>query len=199
MPELRVLAADVKHLTDARYFAAWNAGYIHLSVGPESLSPVEAAAIVAWLEGPGILLDAPVYESLAPGHIDPAGLIVRDISQAVVPTGSDRLQFLVCSGDVVSAEFPLAAAGIGGLILDLHARPWDQWIADPAFTTGLEQLCSHYSVWIDADLAPEDLADMADRYRPAGIVLRGGDEEKPGVKSFDELDALMDQLETLAL
>jgi phosphoribosylanthranilate isomerase len=43
---------------------------------------------------------------------------------------------------------------------------------------------------IPAEQAQEVLDDL----QPAGVNLYGGDEEKVGVKSFDELDAFLEQV-----
>lgn len=52
-------------------------------------------------------------------------------------------------------------------------------------------------VYLDLDMLTENLTDLIADLKPEGFVVRGGLEEKPGFKSFDELDALFDQLAAL--
>ena len=51
------------------------------------------------------------------------------------------------------------------------------------------------AVWLTGTFAPTELADLL-AARPAGLILQGGDEIKPGLRDFTELEALFEALET---
>ena len=60
----------------------------------------------------------------------------------------------------------------------------------------LQELCRHYPVILSLDFHADTLAEALDILQPYGISVRGGEEEKVGFKSFDELDELFEALET---
>jgi phosphoribosylanthranilate isomerase len=57
-----------------------------------------------------------------------------------------------------------------------------------------ERICRGFPVLLAFDFTPENLPQILEALAPAGIVLRGGSEEKVGVKSFDELDEVFEVL-----
>jgi phosphoribosylanthranilate isomerase len=59
----------------------------------------------------------------------------------------------------------------------------------------LQDCCSRYPVLLNINLSPAELPDFIALVQPLGLNLRGGDEERVGVKSFDELDAIFEGLE----
>jgi phosphoribosylanthranilate isomerase len=42
---------------------------------------------------------------------------------------------------------------------------------------------------------PTEAADLAQQVHPAGLILAGGDEIKPGLRDFTELEAVFEALE----
>jgi len=60
---------------------------------------------------------------------------------------------------------------------------------------GWKALFSDFPILLDADLQPAQLLRILAQFAPAGFSLHGGAEEKVGVKSFDEIDAIFDALE----
>ncbi|MCB0588954.1 MAG: N-(5'-phosphoribosyl)anthranilate isomerase, partial [Phaeodactylibacter sp.] len=57
------------------------------------------------------------------------------------------------------------------------------------------QLCREYPVILSLDFNPETLQEALESLNLYGINVRGGEEEKTGFKSFDELDELFEALE----
>ena len=68
-------------------------------------------------------------------------------------------------------------------------------LSDPDNVEKLKELCKDRKVFIDISLSPEELVNLDKEIQPEGFVLRGGEEEKVGYKSFDELDEIMEALE----
>ena len=67
---------------------------------------------------------------------------------------------------------------------------------NPLTISQLEQLCSTFPIllslpWSDAKVVEDVLSET----EPQGITLKGGEEEKVGYKSFDELDDIFEALE----
>nr|MBP9078059.1 hypothetical protein [Haliscomenobacter sp.] len=62
----------------------------------------------------------------------------------------------------------------------------------PLSGTWLAAICARYPILIHADLEASILKDILNTLHPAGFCLQGGDEEKTGFKSFDQLDELLE-------
>jgi len=52
-------------------------------------------------------------------------------------------------------------------------------------------------VYIDGIASLDVLESLLTEVNPTGIVLRGGEEEKVGYKSYDELDVIFEWLEVV--
>ncbi|MCB0619667.1 MAG: N-(5'-phosphoribosyl)anthranilate isomerase, partial [Saprospiraceae bacterium] len=64
----------------------------------------------------------------------------------------------------------------------------------PLGPADLRQLCEEFPVILALPCPAGQLEELLARIRPAAIGLRGGEEEKVGYKSFDELDELFELL-----
>lgn len=73
---------------------------------------------------------------------------------------------------------------------------WRQLRAGKPFDVEeLQALCHDFQVFLELQWDSATLEEALRLVKPYGIVLHGGDEEKTGVKSFDELDELFEILE----
>jgi phosphoribosylanthranilate isomerase len=61
--------------------------------------------------------------------------------------------------------------------------------------TRLTEQARTYSLWLGAGYAPTDIRRFVETVRPAGIVLEGGHEIKPGLRDFEEMEAVFEALE----
>ena len=59
----------------------------------------------------------------------------------------------------------------------------------------LKSICEKYKIILGLDCASSDIGEIISAIAPYALSLTGGEEEKVGVKSFDELDELLDELE----
>jgi phosphoribosylanthranilate isomerase len=60
----------------------------------------------------------------------------------------------------------------------------------------LQELCEEFPILLSADFPAGQVEEVLETTAAAGISVRGGEEEKVGYKSFDELDDLFEALET---
>ena len=58
----------------------------------------------------------------------------------------------------------------------------------------LKELCQDFKIILSIDFQLDTLEEILD-VNLFGLNLKGGDEERVGVKSFDELDEILDALE----
>jgi phosphoribosylanthranilate isomerase len=200
-----IKASRVTNLTDARYFAARGASYIgfNLEEGTEGyLDPIYMKAIKEWLEGPGIV-----------GEFGTASPAVA--AEAASFLGLDAVQINAGShlgelGDLAGTETILRLDGQSGIhvisSISESAAPFvSHFLLDFSGTENWTEILENnaaewldlfkkYSVFVHADFRPEHPGWLASAFGVAGISVTGGEEEKVGVKSFEELDAILDML-----
>lgn len=189
MLKTKIIAADITNLTDARYFAAWGVDYITFVGDPNSnrfIAPNQVKEIKDWLEGPtyaisypGVDIDETVFEQLSVLEMDtyvlsrfinPSesindALIIREIIEEDIKEQDEEILILKCEENTITT-------------LKEH-----------------ENFLSKNEVYLDGNFSKDEIVDLLEKYRIAGFVLRGGEEEKVGLKSFDELDEIMEALE----
>ena len=59
----------------------------------------------------------------------------------------------------------------------------------------LHSLCQNYPIILSISVRSENLDDLLETIQPEGLSIKGGEEEKVGFKSFDEIDDLFEVLE----
>ena len=59
----------------------------------------------------------------------------------------------------------------------------------------MQDFCKNNKVLFDIAIQPTEAEHILEVLTIEGLNIQGGEEEKPGLKSFDEYDALLDALE----
>lgn len=171
---IRILAKDINHLTDARYFAAWRAEW--MCYNPKSLSIEEILAIREWVEGPKHLIDlSALTMKEAQTMIDMEGIdgvFIDSIEKynglrATIPTS----KVVIIAGD---------HSPIDGTISLIQAK--DDQPIDAAAIYEYTGSC-------------EAVIEALQTQKPTAIALSGGLEEEVGLKSFDQLDEILEWME----
>lgn len=208
-----IKASRITNLTDARYFAAKEVDFLgfNLEEGSESyLDPMYMKAIREWVEGPKIVgefsrspiayireaaaffgLDAvQITQDYADQLADLEGLTV--ILELTVAPGDDpekMLRLFRKSAPFVSiflVHFDMDPLPAGAFPLSENELPEHvRW---------LKKICAEHPVLLQSDLPAEQLTAITEILKPAGLSLSGGEEEKTGVKSFDEIEAIFEAL-----
>lgn len=176
MLKAKIKISQITNLTDARYFAAWGVDYLGFDINPDSpffISPPLVKEIADWIEGPKIILEC---------HQG-----VDDI----------WLQNYVGSIENVLLEHPFSPVDhLRTFTVDHKVTVIYQsnkaWSSLPL--PSLEDLVKSYDeVLIDIPFSVQDVDRILD-FGINGFVLRGGEEEKVGFKSYDDLDEIFDHL-----
>ena len=80
---------------------------------------------------------------------------------------------------------------------DKNALTWSMLKAKEFLSVDwLKNLCGTYNIILSIELSSTQLEEILEEVKPYGICLKGGEEEMVGVKSFDELDDIFENLET---
>jgi phosphoribosylanthranilate isomerase len=197
-----IKASRITNLTDARYFAAREVQFLgfNLEAGTEDfLDPIYMKAIREWVEGPVIVGEfsaspaATVAEAAAFFGLDavevgenhiPELYLLKDLGvllrlEQVQDAETVRRLLEQAAGQFEFAVLHLASSAV----LDQDREGW-------------KAIFSTFPVLLHADFDPAQLLQIRDQLQPAGLSLRGGAEEKVGVKSFDDIEAIFDALDT---
>jgi len=171
----QVIAQNITNLTDARYFAAWGVDYLSFNMqdgSPYMILWEDIKEIIDWVEGPRSLIEANAIEYLEgiDGHI-------MHLSFSSLPITKEtffRLPEIDPNLHLTSNNF----------IIPIRSR------IDLAT---LKKISVDLGTNIFLDISNLDF-DLLDELPDLGIVVQGGEEEKVGVKNFDDLDVLYDWL-----
>lgn len=209
----KVKASSITNLTDARYFAAWYVEWMGFKLTPGTegyIDPQAMLAIKEWVDGPKIVGEFELES--AEEILASVELLGLDAVQVGMFTSDQALQSLHAQGVPVLKEWVLESPDeLGAIASQLSAQgAWVQYflldfakngISWPQIASAvlpeLRELAQDYPLLLSMDFPAEQIEAVLEATQAAGISLRGGEEEKVGYKSFDELDELFEALEDL--
>jgi phosphoribosylanthranilate isomerase len=186
---MKIIATDITNLTDARYFAAWGVDMMCYNIDPsleKSLSVDKLKEIIDWVEGPETTIK---YEGLTVPNIE--GLSELEISSVVIGPFIDKSElkpsikniFRICTLNEEWNDDKKLILTLSKAVNQLTVEEISQ----------IKKICKEKEVYLDGIFKAKDLAKI-DSFGVAGIILKGGDEEKVGYKSFDDLDEVLEEL-----
>lgn len=198
--QTNIKLGNITNLSDARFAAAAGATYIGFCFDPsheQYIAPIKAKEIIDWVTGSSVVAE------FGNQSLDE----IRDISELlnvdVIEVNNSLLpDELLSLAKPVIKKINISAFSAGQLQTetDAYAKAADAFhiYADPE--TGqydhdqLKRLCSMFKIIWGIQLGAEDVGTVLSTFKPFGINLVGGDEEKAGVKDFDQLNDLFDVL-----
>lgn len=197
-----IKASGITNLSDARYFAAREVRFLGFCLDEGAsgyIEPSQLHAIREWVEGP---------------------LIVGEFSATPIEVVREAASFYRLDAVQVSAEqHQSALADLPGLMVLLrlpahiqpdaaaelmqHSKPYVDFFVLPLTASSPDdttmhawgRLAAQYPILVHSDAGAGQLPGIIAHIKPAGISLTGGDEERPGVKSFEELEEIFEVLE----
>lgn len=208
-----VKASSITNLTDARYFSAWEVKWLGYCLDPgavDFISPDKVSAFREWVDGVETVGE---FGEQPLAHIAQTAVDLKlDAIQLSHPLPAEWLpdlpelpiiQELVLSHDVSteSLRAQLMAYGpyVSYFLLDFTRKGllWEEIQEErSALPVGLlRSFCSDFPILLTFDWTPENLEEILFHAAPSGITLKGGAEERVGVKSFEEMDRLFELLQ----
>lgn len=211
----KLLASGITHLTDARYFAAWEVDYLAFPVGDgveEAISWDYLHALREWVEGPAIVAELGTVSDIDAWvpllkehqldhalvlHPAPAAAPEKLAAEGITTILQIPVEGYHAADDVAEAIQEGAAAG--AVVLDFEQGGItlaDLTAGQPFSLAELDRLLAIRPCLLRLDLGDTDPKTFSQDHPLAGYVVRGSSEEKVGYKSFDDIDELMEALET---
>ena len=209
-----IKASQIANLTDARYFAAWNVDWLGFCLDESALNflkPAEFVAIREWVEGPkivgefGLKGSEEILQLAELMKIDAVqvGPFIKGEELAPLKDLEVFKEIVVdvdATAMAIEEEMMDSAAYVKYFLLDFSKSGWDWKKLQESTSWGkdaLKKICAQFPILLDIPIPIAELEKVLEELKPKGLNLRGGEEEKVGVKSFDELDEVLEALEIL--
>lgn len=189
MLNTKIKISDISNLTDARYFAAWGAEWMGFNTDELAGKPEEIQRIkemMEWVEGPEFVAEFH-------GLHEPQFLIntINALETPWIQLGPfdeyDELDFKgiqVIKEVLIQEEMSL---NHDASVIILKSSKKEKFV-------GFEKR-ENQTILLDFPIEHDKIIKTTKEWNADGIVLRGGEEEKVGFKSFDELDEIFEALE----
>jgi phosphoribosylanthranilate isomerase len=212
MSAIKIKAGSITNLTDARYFSAWEVEWLgfNLSEGEENaIAPLQVAAMREWVAGPKIVGEfslspkEEIFHYVTELELDvvQVGMFtdlvtVMDLSNKLPVIKEIVVEKTTSVGDI---EFMLThfAPYVTYFLLNLDkggftwAEVQKGEILNPSI---LREFCQCFPILLGIGVSATELKTMLEGLQPAGLNILGGAEEKTGIKSFDDVDEIFEQL-----
>jgi phosphoribosylanthranilate isomerase len=214
MLKTKVKASSITNLTDARYFAAWEVEWLgfDLEMGSETqVSPQFVHAIKDWVEGVKVVGEFGMAS--ADEIIMAAETMSLDMVQVSMFTSLNEVkeikgipvikEIIVDNNtseatleEILKSFAPHCHAFI--LNFDKNQIGYNDLKEEMVLSiSSLKGFCEEYPILVSLNFQPNSLAEFLEQIKPLGINVKGGEEEKVGFKSFDELDQIFESIEIL--
>lgn len=213
MLSTKVKAGGISHLTDARYFAAWETEWLGFPLDEQATHRIEPAQLMAireWVDGVKICGELALTE---PSEIL-ATVEFLKLEAVQLGTELDTEQLAVIAerlpvlqsipveaysdAEDISSLMAANATAVSYFILQLSQGgiTWaDVQAGYPITVEQLTKWSQQYPILIDIDLGAESPSNFMQKIPIAGFSVQGGEEEKVGFKNFDELDVFFEDIE----
>ncbi|MEM9680791.1 MAG: N-(5'-phosphoribosyl)anthranilate isomerase [Bacteroidota bacterium] len=213
MLKTKIKASSINNLTDARYFAAWGVEWLgfNFDEGTENyLSLSDAKAISEWVDGVQLVgefsyheldaiktavellqLDAVQLGPFTPEHYLEALQEEISVIQEIIIEPTHTASILL-------GQLKEAAPYVEHFLLDFAKNKigWQDLQAGKYFPSSiLSEICETFSCIISIEIAANSLSELLKVINPTGLSFKGGQEEKIGFKSFEELDEMFEEIE----
>ncbi|RPD45777.1 hypothetical protein DNI29_16630 [Hymenobacter sediminis] len=199
-----VMVRGINNLSDARYCAGMGADSLTFRLDPafaDALTPETVQELSSWVAGVQLIGE---FDTLPIDQINVVAqqcglhavlLHRRHTPDELAELGIPALRFISWVPDMLPEDVDLLlreqAPHYAGFVIATAPNP----LPNPAEVTRLTEHARMYNIWLGAGFAPDNLRNYVGSVNPAGIVLQGGDEIKPGLRDFDEMEAVFEQLE----
>lgn len=212
MLSTKVKASSITNLTDARYFAAMGVEWLGFNLNSDdesAISPEKITEIEEWVEGVQIVAEygndrwenvTSGLEKIIPNVVQVGGDIgVEEVLE--LPAAVGVIKELVIGRNssldtlveiMESLEGHVSAFSLNFTENDIK---WKDLEAGTPFSIEVvKELAGKFPIIFEMDFNADSLKKCIDSLPLEGITFKGGEEEKTGFKSYEELDELFDVL-----
>lgn len=201
-----IKATQITNLTDARYFAAREVNFLgfNLEEGTAGyLDPMYMRAIREWVEGPAIIGEF----ARSPVEVVREAVAFFGLDAVQVKAGVHLNELPQLQGLNVLLELEAGTTAQKAATVFQQAEPYVQFFIVPFLEEApadipdldhWQRLFAQYPVLLHTQATAEQLPAWLAALHPKGWSLTGGEEERVGVKSFDQIEDIFEVLENMS-
>ena len=211
MLKTKVKASQVTNLTDGRYFAAWEVEWVgfNFELGTDTYVDIQKMKEIRnWLEGPkfvgefGLTNAETIRETATFLELDFVQInhfteveVIKAIAD--IPIIKEVLVLKDMDNSNIQDTIRTFNPYVQHFLLDFtkNGISWEE-IKNGEYLDFniLKQICQEFSIILSVDLTTDNLTEVMETLNPYGLNLTGGEEEKVGYKSFDDIDEIIEAL-----
>ena len=211
MLKTKVKASQVTNLTDGRYFAAWEVEWVgfNFELGTDTYVDIQKMKEIRnWLEGPkfvgefGLTNAETIRETAIFLELDFVQInhfteveVIKAIAD--IPIIKEVLVLKDMDNSNIQDTIRTFNPYVQHFLLDFtkNGISWEE-IKNGEYLDFniLKQICQEFSIILSVDLTTDNLTEVMETLNPYGLNLTGGEEEKVGYKSFDDIDEIIEAL-----
>ncbi|UOQ96031.1 hypothetical protein MUN81_12250 [Hymenobacter sp. 5317J-9] len=190
-----LLIRGINNLSDARYCAGMGADKLTFVLDPSLPGALDTRAVkelAGWVAGVELIGE---FDQLSAAEIN---AVAADCALDAVLLRRPRIEAELAEiAPPVYVELP---AGATGQATDFSAAPIG-WVIEleaagqTLDTSTLREIAQQRPLWLGPGLNPTLAHDLATHLPLAGLSFPSGDEVKPGLRDFDQLEAVFEALE----
>lgn len=201
--KLKVKVSEVNNLSDARYCAGMGVDMLgfHLDENhPRFIDINTVKEITNWVHG------VQVVGEFSASNIDNINYLAEELKLDFIelpvsfsPDDISKLQKAV----ILKLNLSKGNEGDISEIIDQYSPFVEYFLLESEDSDSIEEIKSLLKIWnssgkllLGIGINKDSLPEIENSIKPAGIALKGGDEIKPGLKNFDELADILEELET---
>ena len=197
MPHLvPLLIRGINNLSDARYCAGMGADKITFLLDPSLPGYLDAKAVkelAGWVAGVELIgefdqLSTPEINALS-AECGLDAVLLRSYRPAAELAEIAPPVYLELAASELNPLAVPATSAIG-LVVELPTE------ISAGRQAEITALAAQYPLWLGPGLNPARALELATQLPLAGLVFPAGDEVKPGLRDFDQLEAVFEALET---
>jgi phosphoribosylanthranilate isomerase len=197
-----VKASEVNNLSDARYCAGMGVemlGFCLDESHPKFIELARLREISVWVSGvkavgefvgDNILNINYLAEQLNLDFIQLNHVIKPDLIKELKKPVILKLNFHSEKINELSEELKKYSE-----VVDIFLLESEQTDSVARYENILKEWCSGYKIILGFGIQKEMIEDILNKIKPYGLEVKGGDEIKPGLKSFEELSEVLEALE----
>lgn len=199
-----VIVNGINNLSDARYCAGMGVDIVGFNLkldDPERVQPATLKEIAGWISGvqlageferakPEIINEMAEEFGLNYIQLDTPYLIdeIEEIARPVI-------QKIFIDKDTVESELLEMMELYSSVVDSFIIYSNDFTSVDETNTKFLADIAKQFKVYIGFGIDKDNVTNSLKQINPAGIGLQGGHEIKPGLKDFDELQEIFEEIE----
>ena len=186
MLKTNIYASSITNLSDARYFAAYGVTYLGFRWN-KFMSWESIKTMARWVEGVQIVIEFEDYKSYSDNkdEVVSSGIQSIRILNNIENKKVDSDSFLV-SCDIYDTPHPY-----GEIVLKINKEYSE---INTSMLREIEYWCQINKTWLELPTYSKSIGSLVEATNPYGIVVHGGDEERTGIRDYDQLDSMMEHL-----